>query len=917
MRMEEDDDNVEKFLEKVVVLKRKVEEQGEIISDNTFMGVLARLPKEYDTILSILDATENLTPDSMINTILETYRKKKKEELENSAKALTTVHQDPQIQPQQPQQPQQNQGRGRGGYRGSYRGHRGRGRGSGRGRGGRGGRGGRRADGEIKCYGCGKPGHVIRNCPDNNSNTESQQGQQGQQNQQNDNRMVPYNWRNNSNPHVTRVTYFAASLNTWDSNRWGIDSCSNANVHPSLERIENYVEFAKEEMVTGIGGKSVPAKGVGSVTLVDEYGRQFTLGNVLFVPDAEGPIMSMMQVRRQGLEFEFVGKESFKLSAKNGFLLQGTAAGNICFARDFGRVKHSHSVAITTRSAGRKRAIEEIDGNDENNEVIEESEKLDVLPEPESIMTAEAAAAIPPTNLWHLRCGHASSSTLKKVKSIKSSYDSSKCVHCILAKSHRLPFQPSKFRATLKLEYVHSDLCGPFRKSIGHSKYYATFTDDLTRFKWVIPIKNKKSSTLKKTVEDWIKLVERKADHKVKCIRTDQGREYLGDLTPFLKSLGVEHHDTAPFTPQSNGISERLNRVLNESIRAMLYSANMPDVYWAEAVTTSAYIWNRLPNSTVGENELSPYEMWFGKKPNLHSLRPFGCVVYATIPAERRPKLSKLLYRAHRGCFVGYVSSTSWKYWDFERKCFDESHDVRFMETEFPAAEEFDYPAIVPAANMPSKNIPWRHANEPARIIPPPRAPPSVSEKAAPIVHDMIVVEQPPAIQVYAVKLQQRNEPIGYYDAISRPDAQEWIKAMHEELQGLEELNTWVLCKLPVGKKAIGLKWLYKMKVDGTGKFENYKSRLVAKGYAQIAGLDFDETWAPVVRIESVRTLLAIAAMNGLVIIHMDARHAFLHGDSDFELYVEQPEGFVDQGWPTAVLRLNKSLYGLKQAPRI
>ena len=140
---------------------------------------------------------------------------------------------------------------------------------------------------------------------------------------------------------------------------------------------------------------------------------------------------------------------------------------------------------------------------------------------------------------------------------------------------------------------------------------------------------------------------------------------------------------------------------------------------------------------------------------------------------------------------------------------------------------------------------------------------------------------------------------------------------MHEELQGLEELNTWVLCKLPVGKKAIGLKWLYKMKVDGTGKFENYKSRLVAKGYAQIAGLDFDETWAPVVRIESVRTLLAIAAMNGLVIIHMDARHAFLHGDSDFELYVEQPEGFVDQGWPTAVLRLNKSLYGLKQAPRI
>jgi gag-polypeptide of LTR copia-type/Domain of unknown function (DUF4219)/Zinc knuckle len=634
MKMEDDDD-VEKYTQKVAVLKRKIEEQGEIISDNTYMGVLARLPKEYDTIITILDATENLTPDTMINAILEAYRNKKKEESEDSAKALKTLHQPP---PSQPQQPQQNQGRGRGGYRGSYRGHRGRGRGIRGGRGGRGVRGGRRdIDDEIKCFGCGKTGHVVRNCPDNDNNSgqqgqhgqQGQRGQQGQQGQQNDNRVVPFNWRNNwqnnSNSHIARVTYFAGSLKTWDSNRWGIDSCSNANVHPSLERIENYVEFAKEEMVTGIGGKSIPAKGSGTVTLVDEYGKQFTLGNVLFVPDAEGPIMSMMQVRKQGLEFQFVGKESFKLSAKNGFLLQGTAAGNICFARDFGCVKNSHSVAITRRSAARKRGIEEADDDDdENDEMIEESEESDNEElgesEPEPTTSAEPSStpvSPTPSNLWHLRCVHASSSTLRKVKSIRSSFKSSECVHCILAKSHRRPFQPSKFRATAKLKYVHSDVCGPFPKSI-----------DLTRFKWAIPIKNKKSRTLKKKVEEWIKLVQRQSGHKVKCIRTDQGREYLGDLTPFLKSLGVEHHNTAPFTPQSNGISERLNRVLNESIRAMLYSANMPDVYWAEAVVTAAYVWNRLPNSTVGENELSPYEMWFGKKPNLHALRPFGCVVF-------------------------------------------------------------------------------------------------------------------------------------------------------------------------------------------------------------------------------------------------------------------------------------------------
>ena len=99
--------------------------------------------------------------------------------------------------------------------------------------------------------------------------------------------------------------------------------------------------------------------------------------------------------------------------------------------------------------------------------------------------------------------------------------------------------------------------------------------------------------------------------------------------------------------------------------------------------------------------------------------------------------------------------------------------------------------------------------------------------------------------------------------------------------------------------------------------FEKYKARVVVKGFSQIAGLDFNETFAPIVRIESIRIIFSIAAANDLYILHVDCQNAFLHGKSDVEIYITQPKGFIDKRFSDKVLRLNKSLYGLKQAPRI
>jgi len=143
-----------------------------------------------------------------------------------------------------------------------------------------------------------------------------------------------------------------------------------------------------------------------------------------------------------------------------------------------------------------------------------------------------------------------------------------------------------------------------------------------------------------------------------------------------------------------------------------------------------------------------------------------------------------------------------------------------------------------------------------------------------------------------------------------------WRQAMRVELRSIEENATWELASLPAGHRAIGLKWVFKVKRDELGNIIRHKARLVAKGYVQRAGVDFDEVFAPVARMESIRTLLALAAHEGWKVHHMDVKSAFLNGGLREEVYVSHPPGFIIGNDDGKVLRLRKALYGLRQAPR-
>ncbi|CAI7891813.1 unnamed protein product [Closterium sp. NIES-54] len=162
--------------------------------------------------------------------------------------------------------------------------------------------------------------------------------------------------------------------------------------------------------------------------------------------------------------------------------------------------------------------------------------------------------------------------------------------------------------------------------------------------------------------------------------------------------------------------------------------------------------------------------------------------------------------------------------------------------------------------------------------------------------------------------VEMPGEPATLKEALESSDAEEWKKAMESELKSIEENGTWELVELPEGRKAITSKWLFKIKSDADGKIERYKFRLVAKGYQQKEKVDYKELFALVVKPTTLRTLVAGAAIKGLVVKQMDVTTAFLNGVLEEEIFLAQPEGLDDGSG--RVLRLKKALYGLKQAPR-
>lgn len=496
------------------------------------------------------------------------------------------------------------------------------------------------------------------------------------------------------------------------------------------------------------------------------------------------------------------------------------------------------------------------------------------------------------------------------------------CEPCQVGKSHRLPFnQKSEKVITEPGEKFHSDVCGPMpENSLGGSRYFLTFIDDASGYRTVYFLKNKSE------VLDKLKTFERSVADKfsrpLKILRTDNGREYVnGEVKKYLESRGIAHDTTAPYTPQQNGKSERENRTIVESARTMLHAKSLPVKLWAEAVNCAVYVLNR---TVWAQGKVTPYEKWIGKPPSLKHLRIFGSPAYANIPKQFVKKFDA---RAKKVIFVGYQqNSPNYRAYNPATGKISSTHDVVFNEkigsVAATDAEEEDDNEIV---------IPWKIHNEVAHEeeMQDEEAPDEVFEEAqedAPPqqqanqdgtpreLRDRATIRRPSR---YDVDYAEYVIPNNLEEASNSKEAAQWAEAVKEELAAHEKNQTWIIVPKTGSMKTIDSKWVFRVKTDESGKIHRFKARLCARGFLQREGIDYTETFAPVIRYDSLRVFLAITTKEDVELKQFDVKTAFLYGQLREEVFMEIPEGLdTGRGMENSVCKLEKSLYGLKQAPR-
>ena len=293
--------------------------------------------------------------------------------------------------------------------------------------------------------------------------------------------------------------------------------------------------------------------------------------------------------------------------------------------------------------------------------------------------TANAAIKAESLQLWHERMCHQAKDHVKNVlqhHEVPFNVNDFFCEGCVFGKQHRLPFCNSMNRAKEPGELVHSDLCGPMQEiSFGGARYMLLFRDDFSNYRVVYCIKSK--ADVASCVEKFLDQVEAETGKAVRCIRSDNGLEYVNkDVDDVLRKRKVIHQKSTPYTPEHNGRAERDMRTVIEAARSMIHAKELSLKYWGEAVQNVVYTLNRTGKTQKAA--VTPFELWFKTKADLKVLRVFGSDAYVHVPKEKRRKLNA---KSKKGVFVGYEQNCKgYRIWIPAERKIEVSRDVIIKE---------------------------------------------------------------------------------------------------------------------------------------------------------------------------------------------------------------------------------------------
>lgn len=647
------------------------------------------------------------------------------------------------------------------------------------------------------CFNCGKTDHWKRDCKEPRKSKEQAENKSGE-----------------SSTGAFMCETVCSMNSVGDRDAWVLDS--GASDHMS-HRSEWFVNMTEISTAVTIGdGRRIMAKGRGDVNILAFDGVNWIpkrIADVLYVPDLHLNLFSSGRAMDRGHRLASTNSRCELL--RDGFCVAVGVRRNGLFQMLFRTVwVNEHSANVATKSLSLR--------------------------------------------VWHERLGHQNVKYVKKFlteNDIEYVNDDFTCEACVLGKQHRLSFGLREERATKCGEIIHSDVCGPLpTESLGGSRYFLTFRDDHSRYRFVYFLKHK--SEVFEKFKHVVALAKMECGHDIKILRSDNGTEYVNkEMKHFMDEKGIRHQRTVPYTPEQNGCAERDNRTLKEAARTMILSKNLDQKFWAEAVNSTVYILNRTGRSTVDSK--TPYELWHGKKTEVGHFRIFGSEVFVHVPKEKRGKMDA---KSVKCSFVGYDENVKgYRVWNPITNKIEVARDVIFLIEE-PVVLEIENDASTDGIKMESSEDEIEADAE----DPEGDAEDDVnssdnddyeSAPASPVGRnggDWCNVDER---NVIGRRLRDRNgnqrrdsccaagtehammamrqEPKTYEQAIRASDGKRWKEAMDEEYHSLVKNGTWKLVSSPTDQKVIDNRWVFKLKQNTDGSIERYKARLVVRGFTQ------------------------------------------------------------------------------------
>lgn len=769
----------------------------------------------------------------------------------------------------------------------------------------------------LYCKGCRKKGHTIEACWGNKKTLKKE------------------SWGTKEKGNESKCNYnvcLSTENSDADKNVWCLDSgcsshmCGDKSIFSTMTPETGTLKLASSKYTSRIYGK-------GRVTInTDNQGYNFD--DTLYVPDISVNLLSVSKITDRGHKVIFEKEKAYVVEKTGKMTLTARKKNGLYYFE-----------------SGRKESAKYTPQN--GSDIME----------------------------WHRKLGHINERDLKKMSTDNLMYglnlndeQMETCETCIKGKLSRLPFiRHNDLYTTDNLEIIHSDVCGPFEcDTLAGSKYYVTFIDDYSRYCHVYFMKKK--NDVFNIFKEYKNEVETFHNKKIKNLQTDNGTEYRNkEFDDFLKSHGIKRRLTTVYTPQQNGISERKNRSLLDKARCLLIEASAPKKLWAEAVATANYLINRSPSKTL--NGETPFKKWLGRTPSGHHLHVYGRKTFVL----KKNKRGKLTQNAKEGVFMGYsLTSKAFRVYIPADDDVVISRDIKVIDKMYFEKGSQNYDELVKdkdysrMSEKENKNRDKKNKTvQSIEIEIPENKRGNTSQNFNDQEDDVSAVEEIESyddasdvleMPVNGRPQRERHPPAWTKDFImhqteesqlltemsfmsdENENEEYWHDAIKAEIRAHVKNGTWKIEKKKKDMKEVDYKIVLRNKIGSDNRITK-KARLVARGFTQRPGVDYNETYAPVAKLSTIRSVVGIALEEGLKLNQMDVTTAYLNGELDENIVMKYPECLeeylteimveeskqenstlynkamrmlkdIKNNPKEKVCHLIKALYGLKQAGR-